>query len=78
VKARVYVTLRKDVLDPQGEAVRRGLGSLGFAEVTDVRIGKFVEMELGGGREEATKRIDEMCKKLLANLVIEDYRFEID
>jgi phosphoribosylformylglycinamidine synthase len=78
VKARVYVTLRKDVLDPQGEAVRRGLGSLGFAEVTDVRIGKYVEMEISGGREEATKRIDEMCKKLLANTVIEDYRFEID
>jgi phosphoribosylformylglycinamidine synthase PurS subunit len=78
VKARVYVTLRKAVLDPQGEAVRRGLGSLGYDEVSSVRIGKFLELELDGARDAAEKRLREMCQKLLANTVIEDFRFEID
>lgn len=78
MKARVYVTLRKDVLDPQGEAVRRGLGSLGYDEVSSVRIGKFLELELDGARDAAEKRLREMCQKLLANTVIEDFRFEID
>jgi phosphoribosylformylglycinamidine synthase subunit PurS len=78
VKARVYVTLRRDVLDPQGEAVRRSLAALGYDEVADVRVGKYIEIEMGGDREQAARRLDEMCKKLLANTVIEDYRFETD
>jgi len=76
--ARVYVTLKRGVLDPQGKAVARSLGSMGFDEVEDVRLGKFVELKLTDGTPEAAKaRIEEMCKRLLANTVIEDYRIEI-
>jgi phosphoribosylformylglycinamidine synthase len=77
VKARVYVTLKRGVLDPQGKAVCTGLHQLGYREVTDVRIGKYMEVTLGGlPREEAEKRLQAMCDKLLANPVIEDSRFE--
>jgi phosphoribosylformylglycinamidine synthase PurS subunit len=77
LKARVYVTLKRGVLDPQGKAVCTSLHQLGYREVTDVRIGKFMEVNLGGlPREEAEKRLGDMCQKLLANTVIEDYRFE--
>jgi len=73
-QARVFVTLKKTVLDPQGVAVENALKTLGFGEVTDVRVGKFIVLEL----EEATpERVDDMCRRLLANPVIEDYRFEI-
>jgi len=78
VKATVYVTIRQNVLDPQGKAVRDALGTLGFGEVKDVRIGKYMELELATeDRAEAEARIREMCEKLLANPVIEDYRFEL-
>lgn len=77
-KAVVYVTLRQSVLDPQGHAVKGALHSLGFDEVKDVRIGKYMEVELDtADRSQAEKRISAMCEKLLANTVIEDYRFEI-
>jgi phosphoribosylformylglycinamidine synthase subunit PurS len=77
LKARIYVTLKRGVLDPQGKAVCSGLHQLGYREVTDVRIGKFMEVTLGGlPRQEAEKRLQAMCEKLLANPVIEDYRFE--
>lgn len=77
MKARVYVTLKRGVLDPQGKAVCQGLHQLGYREVTDVRIGKYMEVTLGGlPREEAEKRLQAMCDKLLANPVIEDSRFE--
>jgi phosphoribosylformylglycinamidine synthase len=77
LKARVYVTLKRGVLDPQGKAVCTGLHQLGYREVTDVRIGKYMEVTLGGlPREEAEKRLQAMCDKLLANPVIEDSRFE--
>ncbi len=79
--ARIFVTPRKDVLDPQGEAIARALRALGFAEVGDVRMGKYLEVRLegpeGNDPARARDRVDAMCKKLLANLVIEDYRFEI-
>jgi phosphoribosylformylglycinamidine synthase PurS subunit len=79
MKARVYVTLKTGVLDPQGQAVARTLGRLGYDEVQSVRIGKFVEIELGGGDPEAARaRVDEMCRRLVANTVIEDYRIEVD
>jgi phosphoribosylformylglycinamidine synthase len=78
VKARVFVTLKHGVLDPQGQAVGKTLGRLGFAEVKDVRIGKYVEVELDGDPATAPARLDEMCKKLIANTVIEDYRIELD
>ncbi|GAA4725519.1 phosphoribosylformylglycinamidine synthase subunit PurS [Brevibacillus fulvus] len=78
LKAIVYVTLRESVLDPQGSAVKGALHTLGFAEVADVRIGKYMEVALEtDDREQAVERVREMAEKLLANTVIEDYRFEI-
>ncbi len=77
MKARVYVTLKRGVLDPQGKAVCTSLHQLGYREVTDVRIGKYMEVTLGGlPRQEAEKRLQAMCDKILANPVIEEYRFE--
>jgi len=75
--AKVYVTLKRGVLDPQGQAVARSLGRLGFDEVKDARIGKYIELALDGDRARAEKRLREMCEKLLANTVIEEYRYEI-
>ncbi|HZG13434.1 MAG TPA: phosphoribosylformylglycinamidine synthase subunit PurS [Candidatus Bathyarchaeia archaeon] len=78
LKAIVYVTLRESVLDPQGSAVKGALHSLGFDEVQEARIGKYLELSLGtSDREQAKERVTEMCEKLLANTVIEDYRYEI-
>ena len=77
MKARVLVTLKRSVLDPQGQAVGRALGSLGFAEVQGVRLGKVIELELRAAtRAEADERVKAMCEKLLANTVIEEYRIE--
>jgi phosphoribosylformylglycinamidine synthase len=78
-KARVFVTLKRGVLDPQGSAVNRALHAMGYGEVSDVRLGKVVELTLDGNVAEADERarIEEMCKKLLANTVIEDYRIEL-
>ena len=77
-KAVVYVTLRESVLDPQGNAVKGALNTLGFDEVSNVRIGKYMELELGTtDRARAEERVRDMCEKLLANTVVEDYRFEI-
>ena len=75
MKARVYVMLKNGVLDPQGEAVRHALGSLGFDGVEGVRQGKVIELDLADGTSEAT--IKDMCEKLLANTVIESYRIEV-
>lgn len=76
--ARVYVTPKKAILDPQGKAIAYSLHTLNYAEVTDVRMGKYLEVRLHGlSREQAEQRIEEMCRRLLANLVIEDFRFEI-
>ncbi|MFT9848871.1 phosphoribosylformylglycinamidine synthase subunit PurS [Aneurinibacillus sp. REN35] len=77
-KAVVYVTLKESVLDPQGNAVKGSLHSLGFDEVKDVRIGKYMEVELDAATKEAAEeRLQEMSEKLLANTVIEDYRVEL-
>ncbi len=77
MKARVVVTLKRSVLDPQGQAVGRALASLGFSEVQGVRLGKIIELELDAtDAGEARKRIEAMCEKLLANTVIEEYRIE--
>ncbi len=79
MKAKVYVTLKKGVLDPQGSAVMGALKSMDFSEVTDVRVGKFMEIELdAGSSQDEEKRLREMCEKLLANTVIENYRIELD
>jgi len=73
MRARVVVTLKKSVLDPQGQAVSRALGTLGFAEVKDVRLGKIIELDLDArDADEAKKRVEQMCEKLLANTVIEE------
>jgi phosphoribosylformylglycinamidine synthase PurS subunit len=76
--AKVYVTLKKAVLDPQGKAVERSLAQLGFPQARNVRVGRFIEFGLeASSKPDAQKIVDAMCKKLLANTVIEDYRFEI-
>ncbi len=78
MKVHVYVTMRKGVLEPQGRAVTRSLKDLGYGSLKDVRIGKFMEMEFHDlPREDADRVIGEMCRRLLANPVIEDYRYEI-
>ncbi len=77
MRARVHVTLKQGVLDPQGQAVARSLKKLGFEEVEDVRLGKTIELTLSGDPQKARGRIEQMCRQLLANTVIEDYRIEI-
>ena len=77
--ARVFVTPKEGVLDPQGTAVQRALHALGYPEVEDVRIGKYLELRLvDTSRESAEARVREMCERLLANRVIEDFRFVLD
>ena len=76
--ARVYVTPKKAILDPQGKAIVNSLHALNYDEVADVRMGKYLEMHLKGlSRAQAEQRVEEMCRRLLANLVIEDFRFEV-
>ncbi len=77
--ARVYVTLKPTVNDPQGLTIRGALHSLGFADVESVRAGKYLEVRISDDdRAKAEKQLAEMCRKLLANPVIEDYRFELE
>ncbi|MBE0569256.1 MAG: phosphoribosylformylglycinamidine synthase subunit PurS [Deltaproteobacteria bacterium] len=78
MKAKIYVTLKKGVLDPQGRAILSSLSHLGIAGVEDVRVGKYMEIGMKDvGPEEARRRLDDACRRLLANTVIEDYRIEI-
>jgi phosphoribosylformylglycinamidine synthase len=78
MKARVHVTLKTGVLDPQGKAIQHALDQLGFAGVEDVRTGKVIELELSDTDAEAARaRLDEMCRQLLANTVIENYAIEV-
>jgi phosphoribosylformylglycinamidine synthase PurS subunit len=74
MKVRIFVTLKPGVLDPQGKAIHHALEGLGFAGVHDVRAGKLIELEVDESVADDT--IDEMCRKLLANMVIENYRIE--
>lgn len=77
MKAIVWVTLKPDVLDPQGRAIQRACGTLGYADVTDVRQGKLFEIQLASGDRAAAERlVRELCEKLLANSVIEDWKIE--
>ena len=77
-RARVFVTLKEGVLDPQGKAVQQGLVSMGYASVTEVRVGRYIEVGVdAGSADEARRSIDEMCRRLLANTVIEEYTFEL-
>jgi len=74
VKVRIHVSLKPGVLDPQGRAVHHALEGLGFAGVQDVRVGRLVELEVDDGTSDET--LDAMCRGLLANMVIENYRIE--
>ena len=74
MRLRIIVTLKPGVLDPQGRAIGHALGALGFTGVADVRAGKLLELDVADGTDEAT--IDAMCRQLLANTVIENYRVE--
>ena len=77
--ARVYVTLKPTVNDPQGLTIKGGLHTLGFSDVTDVRAGKYLEIKLDEkDRARAEAQVREMCHKLLANPVIENYRFDAE
>ncbi|QMV41343.1 phosphoribosylformylglycinamidine synthase subunit PurS [Cohnella cholangitidis] len=79
MKAKVYVTIKQNVLDPQGNAVQGALHTLGFNEVGKVRIGKYLELDLDtNDRAQAEEKLKVMCEKLLANTVVEDYRFELE
>ena len=74
MKARVFITLKNGVLDPQGKAIHHALEGLGFSGVNDVRAGKLIELDLADGTSDS--EIEEMCRKLLANTVIENFRIE--
>lgn len=78
MKARIHVTLKTGVLDPQGKAIQNALGALGIAGVEDVRQGKYIEVKLDETSEEkARATVERMCKDLLANTVIENYSYEL-
>jgi phosphoribosylformylglycinamidine synthase PurS subunit len=78
MKAKIVIMPKKSVLDPQGEAVKHALESLNFSGIRDVRVGKFMEIELeGDDKAELDRKIDEACRKLLSNPVTEDYKIEI-
>ena len=74
MKLRIYVTLKPGVLDPQGKAIEHALAGLGFAGVDGARVGKLIELDVADATEDA--QIDAMCRQLLANTVIENYRIE--
>lgn len=78
-EARINVMPKKEILDPQGKAVKLGLGNLGLKNIEDVRIGKHITMQVNAeSREEASEEVELACKKLLANLVMESYEFELE
>jgi phosphoribosylformylglycinamidine synthase PurS subunit len=78
MRVKIFVLLKNGVLDPQGNAIERSLHSIGYEDVRNVRVGKYLELDVDAPSRAATElRVREMCDKLLANTVIEDYRFEI-
>jgi phosphoribosylformylglycinamidine synthase len=78
MKAKIKITLKTGVLDPQGRAIQNALGSMGIAGVNDVRQGKYIEVDLAETDESTAKGlVEKMCKDLLANTVIENYSFEL-
>jgi phosphoribosylformylglycinamidine synthase subunit PurS len=77
--ARVYITLKEGILDPQGKTVLRALKSLGYDEVEDLRVGKYMELKLSGDdKAKLEERLGEMSEQLLANPIIENYRMEVE
>ncbi|WP_407408092.1 phosphoribosylformylglycinamidine synthase subunit PurS [Peribacillus sp.] len=77
-KVKVYITLRESVLDPQGTAVQQSLHSLTYNEVSDVRVGKYIELTIEDTNRDLDQLVKEMCEKLLANTVIEAYRYDVE
>lgn len=79
MRVKIYVTLKEGILDPQGKAVQHSLHTLGYRSVEDVRIGKYIEIRMSNiSKDTIDAEIKDMCNKLLANPIIEDYRYEID
>jgi phosphoribosylformylglycinamidine synthase subunit PurS len=78
MKARIVITPKKAVVDPQGKAVQKALEQMGYRGIDAVHVGKFLEIEVSGEREAARKQIDEACHKILSNPVIEDYHFTLE
>ena len=76
--AKVYITLKPGVNDPQGLTIRGALHQLGFASVDDVRVGKYMEIKIDADRRTAERDVEEMCDQLLANPVIEEFRFQLE
>ncbi len=77
MKAKIHITLKNGVLDPQGKAIENSLAHLGFTNTSNVRVGKYVELELDANADEAEAQVKQMCEKLLANTVVENYSFEL-
>jgi phosphoribosylformylglycinamidine synthase len=78
VKAKIHVTLKQGILDPQGKAIEHALDSLGFRNAANVRVGKYMEVDLDEkDRAKAETQVKSMCEKLLANTIIEEYRYEL-
>ncbi|MCP9442532.1 MAG: phosphoribosylformylglycinamidine synthase subunit PurS [Nitrospira sp.] len=78
MKAKIHVTLKQGILDPQGKAIERALETLGFKNAANVRVGKYLELDLDEqDRAKAEVEVKSMCEKLLANTIIEEYRFEL-
>ncbi|CAM5671304.1 Phosphoribosylformylglycinamidine synthase subunit PurQ [Lysinibacillus sphaericus] len=77
-KVKIYVTLRESILDPQGSAVQGSLAKMGYGEVEDLRIGKYLELTVGDSARDIDTLVKEMCEKVLTNVVIEDYRYEVE
>ncbi len=77
--ARIYITPKQDILDPQGKAIREALSTLGFADIAEVRVGKYMEIAIHAeSADAAAQTVKNMCEKLLANTVIETYRYDVN
>jgi phosphoribosylformylglycinamidine synthase len=78
VKAKIHVTLKPGILDPQGKAIEHALDSLGFTNAANVRVGKYMEVDVNeSDKTKAEAQVKSMCEKLLANTIIEEYRYEL-
>lgn len=78
MKAKIHVTLKQGILDPQGKAIEHALASLGYTSAENVRVGKYLELDLKEtARDKAEAQVQAMCEKLLANTIIEEYRYEL-
>ena len=77
MKAKIHVTLKQGILDPQGKAIEQALATLGYKSVGNVRVGKYLELDVNEPKEKAEAQVKAMCEKLLANTIIEEYRYEL-